>query len=199
MTIVNPKNYSSPFDLFHIWMSDAQKSEPSDPDAACLATVDNDGTPNARVVLIRKIDERGFCFFTNTTSQKGNELKTHPKAAINFHWKTLKRQIRVRGVIEPVAKDESDAYYASRPLGNRIGAWASLQSQILDDRQILIDRVADKEKEFGDNPPRPSHWGGYRLIPTSIEFWQEGDHRLHDRTRFDKDANGNWVTSKLYP
>ena len=199
MTNVNIKEFTSPFDLFHIWMEDAKTSEPSDPDAACLATVDDDGTPNARIVLIRKIDERGFCFFTNTTSQKGNELNSHPKAAINFHWKTLKRQIRVRGHIERVAKDESDEYYASRPLGNRIGAWASLQSQKLDDRQILIDRVTEAEQKFGDTPPRPEHWGGYRLIPTSIEFWQEGAHRLHERTRFDKGPTGNWIKSTLYP
>ncbi len=189
----------SPLSVFHIWMKDAQASEPSDPDAACLATVDADGYPDARVVLIRKIDERGFCFFTNTTSQKGEELAANPKAAINFHWKTLKRQIRVRGDIERVSDAESDAYYVSRPLGNRIGAWASLQSQTLDNRQLLIDRVAASEKQFGDNPPRPPHWGGYRLIPTSIEFWQEAEHRLHQRTRYLKNAQGMWTACALYP
>jgi pyridoxamine 5'-phosphate oxidase len=189
----------SPFPLFHIWMGDARKSEPSDPDAACLATVDENGYPDARVVLIRKIDERGFCFFTNTTSQKGHELEINPKAAINFHWKTLKRQIRIRGDIERVSDAESDAYYESRPLGNRIGAWASLQSQTLDNRQTLIDRVASKEKQFGDNPPRPSHWGGYRLIPASIEFWQEAEHRLHQRTRYQKNDQDMWTACALYP
>lgn len=189
----------SPFSLFHIWMGEAQKSEPSDPDAACLATVDDNGYPNARVVLIRKIDERGFCFFTNTQSQKGQELNSNTKAAINFHWKTLKRQIRIRGDIERVSDAESDAYYVSRPLGNRIGAWASLQSQTLGVRQTLVDRVAASEKQFGDNPPRPPHWGGYRIIPASIEFWQESEFRLHQRTRFDKDEKGLWVSSMLYP
>lgn len=189
----------SPYDIFHIWMKDAQASEPSDPDAACLATVDDDGMPNARVVLIRKIDTRGFCFFTNTTSQKGNELSSNQKAAINFHWKTLKRQIRVRGNIERVAEAESDEYYASRPLGNRIGAWASLQSQKLDERQTLIDAVKHMELTLGDNPKRPPHWGGYRIIPTSIEFWQEGDHRLHHRLRYQKNAAGEWDICELYP
>lgn len=192
-------NTESPLSIFHIWMSEARKSEPSDPDAACLATVDADGCPNARVVLIRKIDERGFCFFTNTTSQKGQELNTIKKAAINFHWKTLKRQIRIRGNIEYVSDTEADEYYASRPLGNRIGAWASLQSQPLDNRQTLIDRVALKEKEFGDNPPRPPHWGGYRLVPTSIEFWQEEEHRLHQRTKYQKNNQGLWIAYTLYP
>ncbi len=189
----------SPIHLFHIWIGDAQKTEPTDPDAACLATVDANGYPDARVVLIRKIDERGFCFFTNTTSQKGQELATNPKAAINFHWKTLKRQVRVRGDIERVSDTESDAYYGSRPLGNRIGAWASLQSQPLDNRQTLIDRVAATEKQFGDNPPRPDHWGGYRLIPTSIEFWQEAEHRLHQRTLYQRNDQGMWTACALYP
>ncbi len=190
---------TSPLDNFHIWMSEAKVTEPSDPDAACLATVDLNGYPNARVVLIRRIDERGFCFFTNTTSQKGNELNHTPKAALNFHWKTLKRQIRIRGDIERVAETESDEYYASRPLGNRIGAWASLQSQPLDNRQTLIDRVALNEQKFGSNPPRPTHWGGYRLIPNSIEFWREQEHRLHQRIRYTKDVSGLWQKEELYP
>lgn len=192
-------NTDSPFSVFNIWLADAQKTEPSDADAACLATVDANGYPNARVVLIRKIDERGFCFFTNTKSQKGRELTAHTKAAINFHWKSLKRQVRVRGDIERVSDAESDSYYESRPLGNRIGAWASLQSQTLDKRQTLINRVADKEKLFGDNPPRPPHWGGYRLIPTSIEFWQEEEHRLHQRTQYQKNDQGMWTVCELYP
>lgn len=192
-------NNDFPFSVFNEWFRLAQQSEPSDPDAGCLATVDANGYPNARVVLIRKIDERGFCFFTNTTSQKGRELNSISKAAINFHWKSLKRQVRVRGDIERVSDEESDAYYASRPLGNRIGAWASLQSQTLDNRQILIDRVAAKEKEFGDNPPRPSHWGGYRLIPSSIEFWQEEVHRLHQRTLYQRTDRDTWSVSALYP
>jgi len=195
----SPSNESFPLPLFHIWMNEARQSEPSDPDAACLATVDKDGLPNARVVLIRKIDERGFCFFTNTESQKGLELNSSPKAAINFHWKTLKRQVRIRGHIERVSEIESDEYYQSRPLGNRIGAWASLQSQKLESRETLISRVSEKEKELGTNPKRPPHWGGYRIIPTSIEFWQEGEHRLHKRIYYQISNNGTWQKSELYP
>ncbi len=197
MTLIS--NKESPFSVFHIWMEGAKVHEHSDPDAACLATIDKDGYPNARVVLIRKIDEQGFCFFTNTRSQKGEELNQNPKAAINFHWKTLKQQIRVRGDIIRVSDEESNAYYTSRPLGNRIGAWASLQSQTLQSRQDLIDRVSAYEKKFGNNPPRPEHWGGYRLIPTSIEFWQEQEHRLHRRIRYQKAATGDWEVRELYP
>jgi pyridoxamine 5'-phosphate oxidase len=192
-------NDKSPLSVFHIWMSEAKTHEPSDPDAACLATTDSDGYPDARVVLIRKIDDRGFCFFTNTKSQKGNELENSPKAALNFHWKSLKKQIRIRGDVMRVSDDESDEYYFSRPLGNRIGAWASLQSQPLNTRQDLIDRVREYEKKFGDAPPRPEHWGGYRIIPFSIEFWQEQEHRLHSRLRFQKNSSGDWETSELYP
>ncbi len=189
----------SPYSRFFAWLDEAKASEPSDPDAACLATVDKDGLPNARVVLIRKIDERGFCFFTNGESQKGGEVLAQKKAAINFHWKTLKRQVRVRGMVEQVAEGEADEYYASRPLGNRIGAWASLQSRPLPARDELVARVASFEEKFGDAPPRPPHWGGFRISPQSIEFWQEGEYRLHDRTRYDRDGNGAWVVGKLYP
>lgn len=188
----------NPYTIFQNWYEDAKHSELSDPDAACVATVDKDGMPNARMLLIRKIDERGFCFFTNFESQKGQELLASHKAALNFHWKSLKRQVRVRGHISLVADDEADAYYASRPLGNRIGAWASLQSRPLPEREGLLERVASFVKKFADTPTRPPHWGGFRLTPTSIEFWQEGEFRLHDRTRFDKSADG-WTISKLYP
>jgi pyridoxamine 5'-phosphate oxidase len=192
-------NEKEPFSIFHMWMKEAKSKEPTDPDAACLATVDPNGYPNARVVLIRKIDERGFCFFTNTQSQKGNELLASPKAAINFHWKSLKKQIRIRGDIVRVSEEESNEYYSSRPLGNRIGAWASLQSQPLENRQHLIDRVKEHEEKFGNNPPRPDHWGGYRLIPNSIEFWQEEEFRLHSRLRFQKTKTGDWERLELYP
>jgi pyridoxamine 5'-phosphate oxidase len=189
----------NPYDIFHILMSEAKVSEPSDPDAACLATVDKDGYPNARVVLIRRIDERGFCFFTNTNSQKGMELENHPKAAINFHWKSLKRQIRIRGNIQRVSDSESDSYYASRPLGNRIGAWASLQSQILPNQDDLVMRVKEFEQKFSETPPRPEHWGGYRLTPTSFEFWQEGENRLHTRIKFERISDTEWKSCMLYP
>ena len=197
----------SPYSLFSVWMDDAKLSEPSDPDAACLATLDEHGLPDARVVLIRKIDARGFCFFTNYHSAKGQELEKHPSAAINFHWKTCKRQIRVRGAVQKVSPDESDDYYATRPLENRIGAWASFQSQILDHRDGLVARVAEFQERFGDAPPRPHHWGGYRLVPQSIEFWQEGQGRLHHRLRYhmgdgadrNDGAEGGWRWVRLYP
>lgn len=188
----------SPFSLFRTWMNDAERTEPSDPDAGCLATVDKDGLPDARVVLIRKIDESGFCFFTNYTSAKGQELESHPKAAINFHWKTQKRQVRVRGTIAKLTPAESDDYYQSRPIGNRIGAWASLQSRPLDDRDILVRRAAEFQEKFGDNPPRPDHWGGYRLSPLTIEFWQEGEARLHHRIKYERSGD-IWLPIHLYP
>lgn len=191
-------SYLTPYDFFRKWFDEACVSEPVDPDAACLATVDKDGMPDARVVLIRRADERGFCFFTNYSSQKGQELTATPKASINFHWKSLKRQVRIRGTVEKVPSAESDAYYNSRPLGSRIGAWASIQSQPLPSRQTLLDRVAEFENKFDDHPPRPDHWGGFRLTPVSIEFWQEGEFRLHDRTRYEKTADG-WNIVKLYP
>lgn len=187
-----------PFFLFHTWINDAAKTEPSDPDAACLATVDKDGLPDVRVVLIRKIDENGFCFFTNYTSAKGKELEQHPKAAINFHWKTQRRQVRVRGAITKLTPAESDDYYQSRPIGNRIGAWASLQSRPLDDWNTLVNRVAEFQEKFGDTPPRPDHWGGYRLSPLMIEFWQEGDARLHHRVKYKKTGH-EWIPIHLYP
>lgn len=197
MTIDNPP--ISPFDLVSLWLDDAKVSEPNDPDAACLSTVDGDGYPNARVVLVRKIDENGFCFFTNYNSKKGAELQLIHKAALTFHWKSKGRQVRVRGNVEKVSAAESDHYYQSRPLGNRIGAWASRQSEPLDSRQTLIDRITEAEQKFGTAPPRPDHWGGFRLSPLAIEFWQEGSHRLHDRLVYTKEANGTWGTKRLYP
>jgi len=197
MTIDNPP--SSPYDLVSLWLSEAKISEPSDPDAACLSTVDGDGYPNARVVLVRQIDEDGFCFFTNYNSKKGQELQETHKAALNFHWKSKGRQIRVRGDIEKVSPAESESYYQSRPLGNRIGAWASRQSEPLDSRQTLIDRVKEAEQKFGETPPRPDHWGGFRLTPITIEFWQEGAHRLHDRLIYTRTSPLEWTTHRLYP
>ncbi len=189
---------ATPLELFNQWFEDARQSEPTDPDAACLATVDKDGLPNARVILVRKIDDRGFCFFTNCESAKGQELLSAQKAALNFHWKTRKRQVRVRGTITPVSKNEADEYYKSRPLGNRIGAWASLQSRPLDSRDTLIKRVEEFENKFGDDPPRPDHWSGFRLTPITVEFWQEGEFRLHNRILFKRDGE-SWTQQTLYP
>ncbi|HOO51114.1 MAG TPA: pyridoxamine 5'-phosphate oxidase [Alphaproteobacteria bacterium] len=187
-----------PIHLFGEWFNAAQETETSDPDAACLATVDQDGLPNARVILVRHFDDNGFCFFTNYDSTKGQELITRGKAALNFHWKSKKRQVRIRGTIEKVSSVESDEYYNSRPLGNRIGAWASKQSHPLESRDTLINRVKDFEDKFGETPPRPEHWGGFRLIPQEIEFWEEGEFRLHNRKQY-KNSNGTWVLTTLYP
>jgi len=192
------KEESSPYSIIETWMEDAAATEPNDPEAACLATVDETGLPDARVVLVRKIDSNGFCFFTNYESTKGRELLWAKKAALNFHWKTQGRQLRVRGNIAPLSENESDQYYASRPLGNRIGAWASQQSRPLSTREALLNRIEHYEHLYGENPPRPPHWGGFRLSPLSIEFWQEGEFRLHNRLLYVRNGE-NWTTTLLYP
>lgn len=192
---------NSPYELFQNWFLEAKSLEPSDPDAAALATVDDEGLPDVRVVLIRRIDPRGFCFFTNFESAKGQELIQNPLAAINFHWKSLKRQVRVRGGIAPVSTDEADEYYHSRPLGNRIGAWASRQSRPLADRAQLLEQTQQMEEKYGDSPPRPPYWSGFRLSPVSIEFWREGEYRLHRRVRYKLSGKGenSWDKEFLYP
>jgi pyridoxamine 5'-phosphate oxidase len=191
----------TPFITFQNWMAEAEGSEPDDPTAASLATVDEQGAPNVRVVLIRIMDERGFAFFTNGDSRKGRELGVNPQAALCFHWKSLRRQVRIRGRAEPVTQQEADEYYAARPRGNQIGAWASFQSEKLDSRETLLQRVSQYEKQFEgvDCPPRPPHWSGYRIVPTSIEFWQEGESRIHHRRIYERQADGTWTTSLLYP
>jgi len=193
---------SDPFALFRAWMADASASEPNDPNAMTLATVDADGLPNARIVLLKGFDERGFCFFTNTRSAKGRELDGAGKAAIVFHWKSLARQVRARGLVARVSDAEADAYYLSRPWGSRIGAWASDQSQPLASRDELVARVAEVEKRHpeGSNLPRPPHWTGYRLTPLAIEFWHDRPFRLHDRVAFTRpDETTPWSRLRLFP
>lgn len=193
---------SEPFALFGEWMADASVAEPSDPNAMTLATVDASGMPNARIVLLKGYDEQGFCFFTNTRSAKGQELDASGRAAIVFHWKTLTRQVRARGLITRVSDAEADAYYASRPWGSRIGAWASDQSQPLASRDDLIARVAEVEKRHpeGSDLPRPPHWTGYRLTPLEIEFWHDRPFRLHDRLVFTRPAKESaWTSQRLFP
>ncbi len=193
---------SDPFALFRAWMADASASEPNDPNAMTLATVDADGLPNARIVLLKGFDERGFCFFTNTRSAKGRELDGAGKAAIVFHWKSLARQVRARGLVARVSDAEADAYYLSRPWGSRIGAWASDQSQPLASRDELVARVAEVEKRHpeGSNLPRPPHWTGYRLTPLAIEFWHDRPFRLHDRVTFTRpDETTPWSRLRLFP
>lgn len=192
---------SDPFPLFDSWFAEAKDSEPNDPNAMALATVDGDGLPDVRMVLLNGLDERGFVFFTNRGSAKGRELAGQPKASVVFHWKSLRRQVRVRGPVEEVSAAEADAYYASRPRLSRIGAWASIQSQPLASRAELEQAVAAREAEFeGREPPRPDWWTGYRIIPTSIEFWLDMPYRLHDRATFSReDAAAPWVRTRLYP
>ncbi len=187
-----------PFALARAWYARAQETEANDPDAVALATVDADGLPNVRIVLLRRIEDDAFTFFTNHHSRKGRELDGAGVAAIAFHWKSLRRQVRVRGRVERAGAAQADAYYASRGLLNRQGAWASLQSQPLASRQVLMDRTAEVAARFGDTPPRPPHWGGYRILPAEIEFWADGEGRLHDRFRWTR-AGGDWQVTRLYP
>jgi pyridoxamine 5'-phosphate oxidase len=190
-----------PFALFAAWLEEASASEPRDPTAMTLATVDPDGMPNARMVLLKGADERGFVFYTNKDSQKGHELDASPKAALVFHWKSLNKQVRVRGTVEPVTEAEADAYFASRPKQAQIGAWASQQSRPLESRLAFEKAVAFYAAKYAiATVPRPPYWSGYRIVPLIIEFWQDRPFRLHDRIEFRRDAPGApWRKTRLYP
>ena len=189
---------ADPLRQFRQWLDEAIRAEVPEPTAMTLATADAAGRPSARVVLLKGVDERGFVFFTNYESRKGAELATRPRAALVFFWKELERQVRIEGDIEKVSAAENDAYYLSRPLGSRIGAWASPQSQGIESREWLEARVREAEAKHGDNPQRPSHWGGYRLVPDALEFWQGRQSRLHDRITYKRRADA-WVRSRLAP
>lgn len=189
----------NPFPLFEEWMADAAAREINDPNAMTLATVDANGMPSARIVLLKQLDERGFVFYTNRESRKGLALAANPVAALCFHWKTLRRQVRVEGAVTHVPEAESDAYYNSRPVGSRIGAWASQQSRPLESRSVLAGRVAALEREYeGRDIPRPAHWGGYCVMPRRIEFWHDGAFRLHTRLVYTRDGHG-WNKGMIYP
>jgi pyridoxamine 5'-phosphate oxidase len=192
---------SDPFALFAAWFAEAKAAEPNDPDAMALATVDSAGLPDVRMVLLKQADAQGFVFYTNEQSAKGEELAANPKAALVLHWKSIRRQVRVRGPIERVTAAEADAYFASRSRDSRIAASASDQSRPLDRRATFEARVAELTKKYeGKDVPRPAHWGGYRIVPVEIEFWHDRPHRMHDRVRFTrKDAKGAWTKTRLYP
>ena len=187
-----------PLKQFGVWMVEAIHAQVPEPTAMTLATADKAGRPSARIVLLKGVDPRGFVFFTNYESRKGRELAENPYAAVTFMWKELERQVRIEGRVEKVAAPESDAYFQTRPLGSRIGAWASPQSRPIENRQWLEQRWAQLTQEHGESPPRPSHWGGYRLMPEWIEFWQGRLSRLHDRIVYARDPAG-WKISRLAP
>jgi len=190
-----------PLALFAAWLKDASASEPRDPTAMTLATIDADGAPNARMVLLKGLDDRGFVFYTNMDSQKGHELDARPLAALVFHWKSLNRQIRIRGPVEHVTDAEADAYFASRPKQAQIGAWASKQSAPLESRLAFEKQVALYAAKYALGAvPRPPRWSGYRVLPLAIEFWHDRPFRLHDRIEFKRKApDAPWVKTRLYP
>jgi pyridoxamine 5'-phosphate oxidase len=203
-------NSNDPFGLFRQWMADAEKSEPEDPNAMALATADASGVPSVRMVLLKGVDERGFVFYTNLESRKGVQLGQNPNAALCFHWKSLKRQVRVEGPVELVSDAEADEYYHSRPRGSQIGAWASRQSRPLEGRWELEKRVAEfTAKHAIGTIPRPPHWSGFRVLPNRIEFWHDRPFRLHDRVVFHRASQSasqsgggpdeGWTTERLFP
>ena len=190
-----------PIELFKVWMDEAKKSEPNDPNALSLATSNIDNIPSVRIVLLKEFNQKGFVFYTNLNSQKGNELKENPKAAMCFHWKSLLRQIRISGMITQVEDKVANQYYNSRGYESRIGAWASKQSNELVNRDELINSIKEYKQKYNDenNVPRPSHWSGWNLSPSNIEFWLDGDNRIHERLKYTIDKNGNWIKSLLSP
>ncbi len=189
-----------PLRLFAEWLAEAERSEPNDANALALATVDADGLPNVRMVLLKGFDPAGFVFYTNFDSAKGREILVTGKAAMCFHWKSLRRQVRLRGAVEVVSDADADAYFQSRPRGSRIGAWASKQSAPLESRFALEKSVAEYTARYplGDIP-RPAHGSGFRLVPQAIEFWHDRPFRLHDRLRFTRNDDGGWTRTRLYP
>ncbi|MGB0672095.1 MAG: pyridoxamine 5'-phosphate oxidase [Rhodospirillales bacterium] len=193
---------ADPLDLFNAWFADAEGEEVNDPNAMALATADSEGRPSLRMVLLKEADHRGFVFYTNLESRKGDQLAANPQAALCFHWKSLRRSVRIEGPVSAVAASEADTYFASRPRGSRIGAWASRQSRPLESRFHLEKAVAREAARFGlGEVPRPPHWSGYRVRHDRMEFWQDQPFRLHDRLVYhrDGDAPGGWRTERLFP
>jgi len=201
--LVNTLNESdvdpNPLKQFEVWYGEALASGVPEADAMTLATATTDGAPDARIVLLKSFDGRGFVFFTNYQSRKAEELAANGRACLLFYWLPLKRQVRIEGTVEKVSAAESDDYFHTRPWGSKLGAWASDQSRVITSREDLEKRFAEFELEFADNVPRPPHWGGYRLIPTAIEFWQGRDNRLHDRIRYRLQQDKSWRIERLAP
>jgi pyridoxamine 5'-phosphate oxidase len=191
----------NPIRQFQVWIDEVHRSGVSEQDAISmtLATATKDGKPDARIVLLKSFDELGFVFYTNYQSRKAKELGESPRACLLFYWPQLWRQVRIEGTVAKVSAEESDAYFQSRPLGSKLGAWASNQSEVIENREALEARFAELQKRFGDDVPRPPHWGGYRVKPTAIEFWQGQDNRLHDRLRYRLQENGSWMIERLGP
>ena len=190
---------ANPFSLFEEWFEDAKKTELNDPNAMNLATISSDAKPSSRIVLLKSYNEKGFVFYSNSYSKKGMSIKNNTNVALNFHWKSLQKQIRIEGTVSIIENVKADEYYNSRPFGSKIGAWASMQSEELDDRSSLLHRVREFEKKFQNtNISRPPHWNGYVVKPNLIEFWQDMPFRLHDRVEFKK-IESKWVSRKLFP
>ncbi|MFZ6648575.1 pyridoxamine 5'-phosphate oxidase [Undibacterium sp. TJN25] len=188
-----------PVTQFTRWFEQATQANVPEPNAMSLATAASDGRPSSRIVLIKGVDERGFCWFTDYDSKKGNDIATNPQAALLFHWVELERQVRIEGRVEKLSGQESDAYFHSRPLGSRQSASASAQSQPIENRTALEAKLADVVARYADQPPRPDHWGGYRLVPDRLEFWQGRSSRLHDRIVYTRNADNTWSLSRLQP
>ena len=194
------EDLSNPIELFKKWFNKAKETEINDPNAVAIATSNKNNQPNVRMVLLKGLSDNGFIFYTNLNSKKSTELKENQKASMCFHWKSLRRQVRVLGTVEEVSQKEADDYFNSRPYKNRIGAWASTQSKILDSRETFLKKIKEFETKYPNesNVPRPPHWSGWRLIPKEIEFWLDGDGRIHERLNYKKD-NGEWQKELLYP
>ena len=192
---------NDPIDLFEVWMNEARKTELNDPNAVALGTSNQNNSPSIRMVLLKDFNKDGFVFYTNLNSQKGNELKNNPKAAMCFHWKSLLRQVRISGAVKKVSDKVADEYYNTRGYESRIGAWASRQSSILNNRDELLTSIEEYKKKYKNKNevPRPDHWSGWNLSPSSIEFWLDGDSRIHERLKYIKDESGNWTRSLLSP
>ena len=192
--------HSDPLQQFSAWFAAALAADIRDANAMSLATATPDGRPSVRIVLLKGFDERGFAFFTNYDSEKGREIEANPHAALAFYWTQLERQVRISGTVERTSREDSAAYFHSRPVGSRLGAWASKQSEVIDARQVLEARLTEMTERFENGDiPLPPHWGGYRVKPDSIEFWQGRPNRLHDRFRYSRQADGTWLIDRLAP